>query len=178
MSFRNHKILLTAVSVILLLGIIITAAAVSQNKKPDTASGNFSNLIADRIEIKAENTDFTIKKASDGIETVTLTMFLSVKKTQADFYGILNSLSFSGLAYDNMVFTAKNSVSEGKIPQALTLTATDNEPDIFCWQIDITLSVAEKGTYPAVLTLDYTTGITKATSQNRYIEIPISVNVE
>ncbi len=178
MNFRKHKILLTAISVILLFGICISAVAVSQSKKPDVVSGSFKNLIADRLEIIAENTDFTIKKSSADIETVTLTMLLSIKKTQADFYGMLNSLTFSGVAYDNIIFTAKNSVTEGKTPESLILTATESTPDIFCWQLDITLSVAGKGTYPATLTLDYTTGLTQKASQNRFIEIPITITVE
>lgn len=178
MNFRKHKIIMTVASVVLLLGIFVTAIAVSQNKKPDIVSGSFKNLIADRIEITVENTDFTINKSSADIENVTLTMYLSVKKTQADFYGILNSLSFSGVAYNNMIFTAKNTVSEEKIPENLVLSATDGTPDTFCWQIDINLAVAGKGTYQSTLTIDYTTGLTQKTSQNRFVEIPITINVE
>lgn len=178
MNFRKHRIILTLLAILLLIGISVSAVAVSQSLKPDVSSGSFQNLIADRIEIIVENTEFTIKKASDDIETVTLTMFLSVKKTQADFYGMINSITFSGISYDNIVFTALNEDTENKTPDSLILGAKNGNPDTYKWQIDVTFSVKGKGSYPSSLSIDCISGMSEITSAGRLFEIPIGIEVE
>lgn len=178
MNFKKHKIFLLTAAVLILIGISVSAVAVSINKKADVSSGSFQSLIADRIEIIVENTDFVIKKTSDDTETVTLTMFISLKKTQPDFYGIINSLTFSGIAYDNIVFTALNEATEGKTPDALILGATDGAPESYKWKADITFSVKGTGSYPSILKIDYTSGMNKSSSQQKLLEIPISISVQ
>lgn len=178
MNLKKHKAVTIIISVLALIGISVSAVALSSPKVPDVSSGNFKNLYADRLELNIENTDFEIIKSSEEAETVTITSIISIKKTQADFYGILNSLTFSGIAYDSILFTSLNSVTEGKTPFGMPLGASDKTPDTYKWQIDITFSVKGKGIYPAVLTLDYTTGYTKATSQQKLLEIPFSITVK
>ncbi len=178
MDFRKHKLIMLLSAVLILIGISVSAVAVSVNKKPDISSGSFQNLYADRIEITVENTEFEIKKASAEAETVTLSLFITLRKTQPDFYGILNNLTFSGIAYDNIVFTALNSNTENKTPTGLILGATDKTADTYKWQMDVTFSVVSTGTYPAILTFDYTTGFTYETSQQKILEIPVTINVK
>lgn len=178
MNLKKHKAVMIILSVIALIGISVSAVALSSPKAPDVSSGNFKNLYADRLEINIENTDFEIIKSSEEAETVTVSSIITIKKTQADFYGILNSLSFSGIAYDSILFTALNSNTEDKTPFNMILGVSDNEPDTYKWQMDVTFSVKGEGVYPAVLTLDYTTGYTKETSQQKILEIPFSITVK
>ena len=174
---RKHKILLTVISVIVLSGIIVTASAIVGGKKPDVTAGKTENLIADRIAFSLENTEFTIKKASEAPEDYTLTLFLKAKKTQGDYYAVLEEFSLSGIAFDNMVFTDLTGKAEDKTINSLTLTATDGEPDLFSWQIDLNLSIAGKGTYKATAELTYTSGTSESSAMTKTAEIPVTITV-
>lgn len=174
---RKHKILLTLISVLVLTGIIITASAIAGGKRPDTKAGKTENLIADRLSFTLENTEFTVTKTSSEPEAYTLTMFLEAKKTQGDFYGIIDSFTLSGIAYDSLVFTDLSGGKEAKIPSSLVLTATDGEPDVFRWQIDVNLTLSEKDVYTATARLQYTSGTDKASAMTRIAEIPITITV-
>lgn len=178
MSAKAKKITALLSVIILLTGISFTVGAIIGGKKPSVQSGDFENLIADRIEITLKNTDFVLKKTESGAETFTLTCFLTAKKTQADFYAMINSFELTDLAYDNIVFTALNGNTEGKTLNSLSLTATGGSPDIYSWQVDITLSVIGKGVYNSALKLDYTSGMTENTAQSKTMEIPLKITVE
>ncbi len=175
---RKHKLLLTLISVFVLSGIFVTALAITGGKRPDVTAGKAENLIADRIAFSVENTEFTIKKSGDAAENYTLTMFFEAKKTQGDFYGIINSLTLSGISYDSIVFTALSEKAENKTIDSLVLTATDGEPDIYRWQIDVNLSISGKGTFSPVMKLSYTSGTSKDTAMEKFIEIPLTITVK
>ncbi|MBO5396335.1 MAG: hypothetical protein J6A97_05575 [Clostridia bacterium] len=175
---RKHKILLTLISVLVLTAVVVTASAIAGGRKPDISAGKTENLIADRIFYSLENTEFTIKKTSEEAENCTLTMFLEVKKTQGDFYGRINSFTLSGIAFDSIVFTDLTGKEEAKAPDSLVLTATDGEPDIFRWQVDVNSSILGKGTYTAKAELSYTTGTSEAAAMTKTAEIPVTITVE
>ena len=175
---KKHKILLTAVSFFLLAGIVITAFAVTSGKRPHITAGKEENLIADRIHFSLENTQFTVKKSSDKPESYTLTMFFEAKKTQGDFYAVLDSFTLSGIGYDSIVFTALSEKAENKTTDSLLLTATNGEPDLFRWQVDINLSLEKKGAYEASVILNYTSGTSEDSATEKLREIPIAITVE
>lgn len=175
---RKHKLLLTVLSVFVLIGIFVSAAAVIGGKKPDTASGKTENLISDRIALTLENTEFTITKNSEESKKYTLTMYLTASKTQGDFYAVINGFEFSGIAYDNIVFTALTEKAENKTIDELTLTATDGIPDEYKWQIDITLNILGKGVYSPVVKIDFISGMSESTAMEKLIEIPVTITVE
>lgn len=178
MSPKKHKPLLILISCVLLIAVGFTVFAVNNQKKPESVSGKFENLTADRIEIMLENTEFKLKKTSDSAEEYTISFFFSAKKTQGDFYALINSFKISDIAFDNIVFTALTDAAEGKTLDKLKLTATDGEPDLFRWRVDLTLSIAGKGEYNPVIMIDYTTGMTENSAQRKFIEIPVTITVE
>ncbi len=178
MHSARKRITLLITCVILILGITVSAIGVNMGKKPAVQAGKFENLIADRIELTVENTEFQIKKASTSAETFTLTFYLSAKKTQADFYAELNSFSINNIAYDNIVFTALTPAAENKTISDLTLTATEGVPDEFRWEADVTMTFSGKGVYTANLNIIYTSGMTAATAQQKLFEIPILIEVK
>ena len=175
---KKHKLLLVAVSVFVLAGIFITAFAINGGKKPESTSGKWENLIADRIELTLENTEFTLKRSGDAAEEYTLTMLLTAKKTQGDFWGVINSFELSGIAYDNIVFTALSEAAQNKTIDSLVLTSTNGTPDTYKWQTDINVSIQGKGTYTPVIRLHLTSGMTKDTASERIVEIPLKITVE
>lgn len=178
MKLKKHRILLSVLSLILIIGITFSVNAIVGAKKPSVTAGEFLNRIADRVEITLENTVFTLKKSTTGAEKFTLTMYLCAKKTQGDFYGIINSFELSGIAYDSIVFTALNENTTDKTLDSLVLTSTNGQPDTFKWQIDVTMSVSGKGVYTPSVKLDIVSGMTKTTAQNKLIEIPLSITVK
>ena len=175
---KKHKILLTLISVLVLTGIIITASAISGGRAPDITAGKTENLIADRIAFSLQNTDFTIKKTSEEAESYTLTMLLEAKKTQGDYYCMLNSFTLTGLSYDSIVFTDLTGNEEAKAIDSLLLTSTDGEPDLFRWQIDVNSLFSDKGTYEATARLTYTSGTSESTAMTKTAEIPVTITVE
>ena len=178
MNFNKKRILPAFLSLILVIAVAFSVNAVVGAKKPSVTAGDFENRISDRVEIILENTSFTLNKSTDKAEKFTLTMYLSAKKTQGDFYGIINSFNLSGIAYDSIVFTALTEKAEGKTLDNLTLSSTNGTPDTFKWQIDITLSVSGKGVYSPCVKLDILSGITKNSAQNKLIEIPLKIDVQ
>ena len=178
MSLKKHKRFLIVISCILLTAVTLTVFAVNNSKKPESVSGKFENLTADRIELIIENTDFTLKKSSDGVEAYTLSLFFSARKTQGDFYAVINSFTVSDVAYYNLVFTALTDAAEEKTLDALVLTSTDGEPDLYKWRVDMTLSILGKGEYNPVIRIDYTSGVTEAASQRKFIDVPLKITVE
>ena len=175
---RKHKILLISVSVFVLLGICIGAFAVNIGKKPDSAQNKWENPIADRISLSLENTEFTIKKSSEEAEKYVLTLYLTANKTQGDFYGLIKSFDFSGMAYDNIVFTALSEKAENKSLNNLVLTSTDGTPDVYKWQIDITMSILGKGTYTPTVKIDFVSGMNENMATEKFVEIPLKVTVK
>ena len=178
MSKTGNRLTILITSIILIIGITVTAFSVGNGKNPSVQAGEYQNLIADRIEITVKNTDFRIKKTTDSAETYTLTLTLSAKKTQPDFYAVINDLTISGVAYDNVVFTALTRAAENKTLKNLTLTSTNGEADLFSWQIDATMTFSGKGVYNATLNIDFTSGITRDTAVQKLTEIPITITVE
>ena len=175
---KKHKIILTLISVLVLAGIIITASAISGGKKPDITAGKTENLIADRIAFSLQNTEFTIKKTSEEAESYTLTMLLEAKKTQGDYYCMLNSFTLTDITYESMVFTDLSGSEEAKAIDSLILTSTDGEPDMFRWQIDVNTVFTAKGTYTATARLSYTSGTSEEMAMTKIAEIPVSITVE
>lgn len=178
MLSKKHRIILTAVSVIVLLGILVTASAVAGGKKPSVESGGYESLIADRIAIRLENTEFVLKKTSGDAERFTFSFVLTLKKTQADFYAVIDSFRLSGISYDNIVFTALNEETEGKDLASLELPAYDGEAAEMKWQIDVTASFMGEGTYDSVIEIMHTTGVTEETARQKLTEIPVKIIVE
>lgn len=175
---RKHKFLLVSLSVFILLGIVVSAFAVNNGKKPDSSQGKWENPIADRIAMTLENTEFTIKKSSQDSEKYVLTLYLTLNKTQGDFYGRINSFSFSGMAYDSIVYTALTKEAENKTLDNLVLTSTDGQPDIYKWKIDITMNILGKGTYNPTVKIDFASGMSEKMITEKFIEIPVKVTVE
>ncbi len=178
MNAKTKKITAILSVIILVAGISFTVFAITGGKKPSVQSGEFENLIADRIELTVKNTDFVLTKSTDEAETFTVTCFFTAKKTQADFYAVIDNFEFTSLSYDNIVFTALNEKTEDKTVNGLTLTASDAQPDLYEWQVDITLSVLGKGVYKSALKIDYTSGMTQQTAQSKTVEIPLTITVE
>lgn len=177
MSKTSKRIVLLLSVIILLAGISITVFSIAGGKEPSVQGGSFQNLYADRIELTVENTEFTLTKSTDDIESFTLTSYITVKKTQADFYGMIDSFEITDISYDNVVFTALNDVTENKTLDSLLLTSSDSSPDTFRWQVDITMSVLGKGVYNSSFRINYTTGMNKDTAQSKFIEIPVIITV-
>ena len=59
-----------------------------------------------------------------------------------------------------------------------TGTVTKGEPDVYRWQVDITLTLAKKGTFTPKIKLSYTSGTSKSTAMEKFREIPLKITVK
>ena len=145
---------------------------------PKAQSGQFVRKIIDRIDISVDNTDFILAKpAADGSD-YTVSFIFSAKKTQADFYGRIDSVQIKGIAYDNIVFVPQNEYCDGMTLNDLLLPVADGEPAEVVWRGDMTFHAADDATLSPVIEVTYTSGMSRQTADTHILEIPLSIRYE
>ena len=166
------------ICVLLVISVPITVLAIRSGKTPQAQSGSFSRKIIDRIDFSVENTEFVLKKSSDGPEDYTISFYFSAKKTQADFYGRIDSVRINGLPYDNIVFFPQNDNCDGLTLTDLLLPVKDGEPAEVRWRADLTFTAADVRPLSPVVEITYTGGMSEETADTHILEIPLSVTFE
>ena len=171
-----------------LISILICAAlavavplavwAVKTGQAPQAQSGSFSRQIIDRIDFAVENTEFVLKKTADGPEDYTISFFFSAQKTQADFYGSIDSVRITGLAYDNIVFIPQNENCDGLTLTDMILPVKDGEPAEVKWKAELTFTAQTAAPLSPVMEITYTSGLSQQTSDTHILEIPLAITFQ
>ncbi len=159
----------------LVIAVPLTVWAVKSGKAPQSQSGSFSRRIIDRIDFSVENTEFVLKKSESGPEDYTISFYFSAKKTQADFYGRIDSVKINGLTYDNIVFVPQNDNCDGLTLTDMLLPVKDGEPAEARWRADMTFTVADAKPLAPVIEITYTSGMTQQTADTHILEIPLTI---
>ncbi len=170
----NKKKLTVILSVIFILLIPITVFAVISAQKADVTKGGFSQNTVDRLNINIDATEFAFKKSDSGTYMIEFT--LTAEKTEGEFYGMLNSVEFSGLDFDYMLLTGEN--GENTAINNTVLPSVNGTPQTLSWNVQIPCKITSAGEYTAEFSVSYTSGLTKDTSDSRVLTIPISITVK
>lgn len=174
---KRKKWLIAALCLCIISTLMITSAAVVKYKFT-SSSGNTVLKTVNRVDIEVSDTAFTFNKADkDGLLVCTTTV--SIKKTEPDFYGALNSITLEGQNFQYTLFTAAKDNPTADLPENLILPVNDNEPSPLEWEITFAFPYEEgKKNYDISLNIDYTTGIKTNVTQRYQTTIPITVTVE
>ena len=167
-----------AICAALVLLVPLTVWAFKTGRAAKSQSGSFNRQIIDRIDFAVENTEFVMEKpAAEGTD-YTVTFYFSAKKTQADFYGRIDSVRVTGLTYDNIVFLPQNEYCDGKTLTDLLLPVAEGEPQEAKWRGDMTFTAASATPLTPVIEITYTSGLSPQTADTHILEIPLTIRFE
>ena len=162
----------------LVIAVPMTVWAIKTGKAPKSQSGSFSRQIIDRIDFCVENTEFVLKKTDSAPEDYTISFYISAKKTQADFYGRIDSVRVTGLIYDNIVYVPQNDNCDGLTLTNTILPVKDGEPAEVKWKAELTFTAQSAAPLSPVIEITYTGGLTQQTADTHILEIPLSITLE
>ncbi|MBQ6067022.1 MAG: hypothetical protein IJK89_09370 [Clostridia bacterium] len=162
----------------LVIAVPVTVWAIKTGQAPKATSGSFRRQIVDRIDFAVENTEFTLKKPKSGPQDYTVSFYISAEKTQADFYGRIDSVRVTGIDYDNIVFRPQNENCDGLTLNDLLLPVKDGEPAEVEWKAELTFTAADTKSLSPVIEIIYTSGMTQQTADTHILEIPLSITFE
>ncbi len=172
----------TLISIIVCAALVILVPlsvwAFKTGAAPKAQSGRFVRKIIDRIDVTVDNTDFVLAKPSPDGSDYTVSFVFSAKKTQADFYGRIDSVQVKGLAYDNIVFVPQNDYCDGLTLHDLLLPVTDGEPAEAVWRGDMTFHTTDPTPLTPVIEITYTSGMSRQTADTHILEIPLTIRYE
>ena len=168
---RNKTILISAAA--LLLAAVFLTVGIAVNRPSRSAGGYYRDVI-DRIRVSVDHTEFSLPKDGNGEYEVTFR--LTLEKTEGDFYAVLHGVEAEGLSVKSLTF---QSVSGGEqIPRDLPLPAENGKAVEVAWDVTLAFTSDGDGELPFSLTLHYTSGVTRDTADEHYLEIPMKAVVE
>lgn len=157
---------------VLLCVLAVTVTAVLYSR----SSGSVVQYIANRVNITVDNTEFEFDSAEIG-DTLTCTLYVTIEKTEPDFYGLLNSIYIDGIDTISTVFTAGEDNGSANLPLSVYLPASDDEVYALEWEVSFSFEYDGQDEYELSLVLDYTTGVSADVTQQYITTVPITVSV-
>lgn len=174
---KRKRVLSAIICVCAVLALVVSAAAVTRYKFKSSGEEAVIKTV-NRVDIEVSATRFTFDKPdSDGYLSCTATV--SIKKTEPDFYGVLNSITLSGQDFGYIVYTAGKDNGSSSLPENLTLPTGDNGVYPLEWEVTFTVPFVEGQTeYNASIDFNYTTGIKTNAAQRYTASVPIVITVQ
>lgn len=171
----SKKTFVIIISCLIVAVLAISVAALINNRKADKIIGSHQQEILNRINFLVENTEFIFLKTQE-IQEFELDIAVSATKTEADFYGIINSISFSGLPYTSSLIIPADLPHAVSLPNA-ALPVVDGKPETMTWNISVTFNAEGALEEKGVVSIFYTSGVKEeaANSHAHPIEIKVSV---
>lgn len=167
---KKKNIIMTAVALMIILAVS-AAMGIAVNRQKES-KGKYYRDIVDRVSFSLENTEFELVKSET--EDCEITFSFSAKKTEADFYAVINSLDVEGISYKSLVFE-NTSGAQNYVPEDVLLPAENGEAKEISWNIKMTVSndIVENTDFYFVV--DYTSGMTPDTSDEHILRIPMKI---
>ena len=175
---KKSTIISIAVCAALVILVPLSVWAFKTGLAPKGQSGSFSRKTIDRIDFCVENTKFILQKPASGGTDYTVSFFFSAKKTQADFFGRIDSVQIKNLTYDNIVFVPQNEYCDASTLHHLLLPVADGEPAEVKWRADLTFTTQSAKTLNPVIEITYTSGMSRQTADTHILEIPLSITFQ
>ncbi len=159
-----------------LLALIITAAAVIYNL-PTKTEGSFERKIINRIDFKITNTNFTFSK-TDSDHVFVMNLQLSAKKTEADFYALIDSIEIKDFTIESITVTPNENSPIKDIPPSVSLPVVNGEPAELIYDIAIYFKQTKTGTYNPKLIVNYASGVRKEFIQEYVLKTDLTVTIK
>ena len=172
-AMRNRKLalLLSAVFVLLIPPGVFAAKTLL---RPKSAAGGYYRDIVDRLEITVDRTAFTFQGGGAMQAELTLTL----QKTEADFYALIDAVDVAGLEYDSLELICETPGIDPALPENMLLPVRDGESAPLQWKLLLTFTADAPATLTPVLEVSYTSGLTAETADGRLLQIPLTLTVE
>ena len=170
---KNKKLLTAAICIVMISLLVITGAAVTKYKFASSSGETVSQFI-NRVNLEVSATEFNFNRISkDGmLECRTV---VSIEKSEADFYGVLHSITLSGADFGYIMYTAGKNNKDALLPDEVAITANDPLE----WEIAFTVPYEQgKTTYDLTLDINYSTGVKPNLAQRYMTSIPVIITVE
>ncbi|MCH5198465.1 MAG: hypothetical protein J1E34_06130 [Oscillospiraceae bacterium] len=167
---KRKKIIITAAALAIIIAVSAAIGMAANRQK--TSRGKYFRDIVDRVSFTLENTEFELVK--DETDDYEITFSFTAKKTEADFYALINSLDIEGINYKNLVFE-NTSASQNYSPENILLPAENGEAKRISWDIKMTFSNAISENTEFFFVVDYTSGITPDTADEHILRIPMKI---
>lgn len=174
----KHKKLLTASLCLILAGILMLTGAAVTKYKFTSSSGETVSQIVNRVNITVSATEFSFRSADkNGMLECRTTV--SIEKTEPDFYGILHSITISGIETDIVMYTAGKDNGTAILPEEVILPVNDDGTYPLEWEVTFNIPYEDnKNEYTAFIDIDYTTGVKTNLKQRYQTSIPITITIE
>ncbi|MCL2513028.1 MAG: hypothetical protein FWF08_03920 [Oscillospiraceae bacterium] len=156
----------------------VALAGIAASKK----SGSFETEIINRVNIYADDTE-QVFKSPGGTGKFTARVVVSAAKTETDFYARINSISVSGMPYENVIITPvqgeyalfpQNAVLPGG---DLKADGTAEPPPVAKWYVDITFSASAGAECRPSVDINYTSGVNSQNADTHILNIPVKLTV-
>lgn len=172
---NRRKIISTAAAILAALLIPVGVYALKSGVLPTTSSGGFVRQTVDRINLSVDKTEFTFKKSEDGIYTIKFE--LSAEKTEAEFYGRLDSFSITGFDTQYTLLTSADGNAEYVLDSAV-LPAKNGKAEKLVWQVEAPCRIGGAGTFNGEIKIEYTSGVTEQFSDSHILAVPVKITVK
>lgn len=155
-----------------MLCVPLAAFAVKNGLEPYSKSGGYYSKTVNRMDFAFENTDFSLKKTTEGAETFILTSVLTVRKCESDLFARINTVELDGIDCNYIVFTAAEENGEAVRPENLTL----RNDSTLKWTLEISVNINGAATLAPELVIDFASGLTLDTADEHQLRIPLKIN--
>ena len=174
----KHKKLFTAALCIILTGVLLITGASAVRNKYTSASGETVSQLVNRVNISVSATEFVFRSADkDGMLECRTTV--SIEKTEADFYGMLHSITIGECETGYVMYTAGKNNGDAILPEEVMLPVSENGTIPLEWEVTFTVPFEEgKTEYTASLDINYTTGVKPELKQRYMTSIPVTIRIE
>lgn len=166
------------VAILVSVALIMTLAAITfavLGNRPGSSDGNFESNYVGRVNITAEKTSFNIDKLQDGQkENISLT--LSVKKTEPEFYAKIVSTSIKGLNHDYAVWTSVE--GDKDFPEdAILPVGDDGEPKALKWSLSAPFTVPDIFDTEPYIEIRLLSGVSELLATESIVKIPLKITI-
>lgn len=171
--------LIIALCAALLAAIPLGVLAVRTLLRPASATDGYYSDVVNRVSFAAENTSFVFRKTAAGAETMQAELTLTLKKCEPDFYAVLRDLRISGMAYENAEFICETAGMDGEaLPGDVFLPVRDGAAAPLVYRVLLTFTADGAQTFTPTLDVEYTSGLTAESADERLLRIPLTIRVE
>lgn len=173
---KRKKLLTAGICLIIVSILAITGVAVTKYKF-NSSSGETVSQLLNRVNIEVSATEFSFESVSkDGM--LECRTFVSIEKTEPDFYGKLHSITISGSETGYVMYTAGKDNGDALLPEEVFLPVNDDGTYPLKWEIAFTIPYEDgKNTYEVSLDINYSTGVKPNLTQRYMTSIPITLTI-